>query len=210
MPSARCPPRTLAPAGFPEPGWEACPERICRPLTAALERVASASRTFCLSLSTSFESWAKRRSVHSVFGFHLGSGAFLAIGRLPLCRNDTPPGSKCVVPTALSLKNGYLNPSIEASAIFVPFSALDDCAKDCENKIGAEFARKQRGDRSSAESAQGGEFQHYHLKMPPFVAGDAAPRLFPVDFVITLNGFVRSSRRQKRRSIGGVRQVDAP
>jgi len=45
----------------------------------------------------------------------------------------------------------------------VPFGALDDCAKDYENKIGAEFARKQRGDRSGAESAQGGEFQHDHF-----------------------------------------------
>ena len=48
----------------------------------------------------------------------------------------------------------------------MPFGSLDDCAKDCEDKIGAEFTRKQRGDRSGAESAQGGEFQHDHFKIP--------------------------------------------
>jgi hypothetical protein len=70
---------------------------------------------------------------------------------------------------------------------------LEEHAKGCENEVGAEFAGEQRADRSGAESAQSGEFQHDHLKSPLVGGEDAALRLFPVDFVRTLNGFVRSS-----------------
>jgi hypothetical protein len=72
----------------------------------------------------------------------------------------------------------------------VPLGALDDRAQDRENKIRAEFAGDQRGDGSGAESTKGGEFQHDHLKIPSFREEDAAPRLFPIDFVRLINGFV--------------------
>jgi len=80
----------------------------------------------------------------------------------------------------------------------VPFGALDDCAKDCEDKIGAEFTRKQRGDRSGAESAQGGELSMIILKYPYRCGVDVAPRLFPV------NGEWFRPEYSNRRMIDGV------
>ena len=74
----------------------------------------------------------------------------------------------------------------------MPLGASEERAKGCENEVGAEFAREQRGDRSSTESTQSGQLQHDHLKIPSCRGEDAASRLFPVDFVRLLNGFVRS------------------
>lgn len=51
----------------------------------------------------------------------------------------------------------------------MPFQALEEHAKGCENEVGAEFAGKQHADRSGAEGTQSGEFQHDHLKTPLFV-----------------------------------------
>ena len=74
----------------------------------------------------------------------------------------------------------------------MPLGASEERVKGCENEVGAEFAREQRGDRSSTESTQSGQLQHDHLKIPSCRGEDAASRLFPVDFVRLLNGFVRS------------------